>query len=53
MAREIRIATKSPANHESKNLSPPNTKHTKRGEFKSKNAREAREDENSAHKGDP
>ena len=36
MAREIRIATKSPANHEPKNLSPPNTKHTKRGEFKSK-----------------
>ena len=39
MARWIRIITTSLAKHESKGLSPSNTKHTKRGEFEPKNAR--------------
>ena len=50
MAREIRIATKSPGNHESKNLSPPNTKHTKERRIQVRSAKEVGEDENSAHK---
>jgi len=42
----------SSAKHESKGMSPSNTKHTKRGEFEPKKAREEGEDENSAHKGE-